>query len=141
MQPTSETGLTTHNHRPKADTQTAVIHLSVDGLVIVRIRDGAYQSLDEAKVNLATAVAATAGRRRPLLVDIRTAQPLDAEARHLYSGQTLVDGFLALALLVDSSPFGRMMGNVYLRIARPGIPTQLFTDEPRAVEWLMKHRG
>ena len=124
-----------------ADTNTAVIHLSVEGLVIVRIRDGAYQSLDDAKTNLATAIAATAGRRRPLLIDIRTAQPLDAEARHLYSGQTLVDGFLALALVVDSSPFGRMMGNVYLRIARPGIPTQLFTDEPRAVEWLIKHRA
>jgi hypothetical protein len=124
-----------------ADTQTAAIHLSVEGLVIVRIRDGAYQSLDDSRINLATAIAATAGRRRPLLVDIRTAQPLDAEARHLYSGQTLVDGFLALALLVDGSPVGRMMGNVYLRIARPGIPTQLFTDEPRAVEWLMTHRG
>jgi len=122
------------------DTKTAVIHLSHDGLVVVRIRDAAYQSLDDAKTNLATALAATASRRRPLLVDIRTAQPLDAEARHHYSGQTLVDGFTALALLVDSSPFGRMMGNVYLRIARPGIPTQLFTDERRALEWLIKHR-
>jgi hypothetical protein len=123
-----------------ADTETAVVHLSGDGLVIVRIRDGAYQSLENAKTNLATAVAATAGTRRPLLVDIRTAQPLDADARHHHSGQTLVEGFLALALLVDSSPFGRMMGNVYLRVARPGIPTQLFTDEGRALEWLIKHR-
>jgi hypothetical protein len=123
-----------------ADTKTAVIHLSDEGVVIVRIRDGAYQSLDDAKTNLATALAATAGRRRPLLVDIRTAQPLDADARHHYSGQTLVDGFLALALLIESSPFGRMMGNVYLRVARPGIPTQLFADERRAVEWLTKHR-
>src|SRR5262245_20648575 len=141
MQPMSDIGLTVDNHSRMADTKTAVIHLSEDGLVIVRIRDGAYQSLNDAKANLATALAATAGRRRPLLVDIRTAQPLDAEARHLYSGQTLVDGFVTLALLVDSSTFGRMMGNVYLRIARPGIPTQLFTDEPRAVEWLMQHRG
>jgi hypothetical protein len=124
-----------------ADTKTAVIHLSNEGVIIVRIRDGAYQSLDDAKTNLATALAETAGRRRPLLVDIRTAQPLEADARHHYSGQTLVDSFLAVALLVESTPFGRMMGNVYLRVARPGIPTQLFTDERRAVEWLIKHRG
>ena len=81
-------------------------------------------------------MAETAGRRRPLLIDIRTAQPLDADARHHYSGQTLVERFSALALLIDASPFGRMMGNVYLRIARPGIPTQLFAEEARAVEWL-----
>ena len=122
-------------------TKTADIHLSGEGLVIVRIHDDAHQLLEDAKVNLATALAETAGPRRPLLVDIRTAQPLDADARHHYSGQTLVDGFLALALLVDASPFGRMMGNVYLRVARPGIPTQLFTDEQRAVEWLIKHRA
>jgi hypothetical protein len=122
------------------DTKTAVIGLSEDGLVIVTIRDNAYQSLDDARTNLATAVAATAGRRRPLLIDIRTAQPLDADARHHYSGQTLVDAFLALALLVESSPFGRMMGNIYFRVARPGIPTRLFTDEGQAVQWLIAHR-
>jgi hypothetical protein len=122
------------------DTKTAAIHLDEDGLVIVKIRDNAYQSLEDAKKNLATAISATAGRRRPLLIDIRTAQPLDADARHHYSGQTLVDGFSALALLVESSPFGRMMGNVYLRVARPGVPSRLFTEERRALEWLINHR-
>src|SRR5882672_9636118 len=111
------------------DTKTARINLNADGLLIVRVNDGAYQSLDDAKENLGVAVAETAGRPRPLLIDIRTAQPLDAEARHHYSGQTLVESFSALALLIDASPFGRMMGNVYLRIARPGIPTQLFAEE------------
>jgi hypothetical protein len=33
-----------------------------------------------------------------------------------------------------------MMGNVYLRVARPGIPAQLFLDEPRAIGWLITHR-
>ena len=121
------------------ETKTAYINLT-DGLVVVKIRDGAYQSLEDAKTNLATALAETGGRRRPLLIDIRTAQPLDADARHHYSGQKLVDGFLALALLVDHSPFGHMLGNVYLRVARPGIPTQLFADETRAVGWLNNHR-
>lgn len=121
-------------------TETATVWLSGDGLVIVRIRDDARQSLEDAKGNLALALSETAGRRRPLLVDIRTAQPLDADARHHYSGQILVDSFSAIALLVDASPFGRTMGNVYLRVARPGIPTRLFTDEARAVEWLITHR-
>jgi hypothetical protein len=50
-----------------------------------------------------------------------------------------VDSFSVLALLVESSFLGRMIGNVYLRVARPGIPTQLFTDESRALEWLSDH--
>lgn len=122
------------------DTETADIRLSDDGVVIVRIHDGAYQSVEDARTNLAAAVSATSGRRRPLLIDIRTAQPLDAAARHHYSGQTLVDSFSAIALLVEGNPFGRMMGNVYLRIARPGIPAQLFTEESRAVAWLINRQ-
>jgi hypothetical protein len=123
------------------ETRTARIGLNDEGLLIVRINDGAYQSLADAEENLALAVSETGGTRRPLLIDIRTAQPLDADARHHYSGQTLVERFSALALLVEASPFGRMMGNVYLRIARPGIPTQLFSDESRALAWLNGHRA
>jgi hypothetical protein len=122
------------------ETKTAHIALNGQGLLIVRINDGAHQSLSDAKENLALAVSETRGARRPLLIDIRKAQPLEADARHHYSGQTLVEGFSALALLIEGSPFGRMMGNVYLRIARPGIPTQLFSDEARALEWLSAFR-
>ena len=118
------------------ETRTARIALNDRGLLIVRINDGAFQSLDDAKENLAVAVSETQGQRRPLLIDIRTAKPLDADARHHYSGLTLVERFSALALLIEGSPFGRMMGNVYLRIARPGIPTQLFAEEAQALKWL-----
>ena len=122
------------------ETKTAWIAFNDLGLLIVRVKDGAHQSLSDAKENLALAVSQTRGERRPLLIDIRKARPLEADARHHYSGQTLVESFSALALLIDGSPFGRMMGNVYLRIARPGIPTQLFADETRAMAWLSAHR-
>ena len=122
------------------ETRTARIALNEHGVVSVRINDGALQSLADAKENLAAAVVETGGRRRPLLIDIRRAKPLDADARHHYSGQTLVDAFLALALLVEASPFGRMFGNVYLRIAKPGIPTRLFSNETEAAEWLNGYR-
>src|SRR4029079_509328 len=43
-------------------------------------------------------------------------------------------------LLVEASPFGRMFGNVYLRIANPGVPTRLFSDETEAAAWLNGYR-
>ena len=123
-----------------AETKTARIALNEEGILIVRIKSGARQSLADAIENLAMAVSETRGKRRPLLVDIRQAQPLDTDARHHYSGQTLIERFTALGLLVEGSPFGRMMGNVYLGVARPGIPTRLFADEAQAVDWLKGHR-
>lgn len=122
------------------ETETAIVALDADGVLSVRIRAGAYQSLANAEQNLGAALGLRAGQRRPLMVDIREAQPLDADVRHYYSGQVLVDGFTALALLVDASPFGRMMGNIYFRVARPGIPTRLFTEPHQAHEWLTRYR-
>ena len=119
------------------ETTTAYIGLASDGVLIVRVRKGAHQRPEHARENLDAAVAETDGHRRPLLVDITGSPPLDAETRHLYSGERLVSAFTALGLLVEASPLGRMMGNLYFRIARPGIPTQLFVDEDRAIEWLL----
>ena len=121
------------------ETNTALVGLGSDGVISVRIRTGAQQSLADAKANLGAALEARDGQRRPLLVDIRNALPLDAEVRHYYSGQVL-DGFTALAMLIDASPFGRMMGNIYLRVARPGIPTRLFTQPEPARAWLIAYR-
>ena len=118
------------------ETTTARISLDDDGVLFVRVRDDARQLAKHALENLDAAVAETQGRRRPLLVDITRAQPLDAEARHLYSGRTLVAAFNALALVVEASPLGLMMGNVYFRVASPGIPARLFTDRARARAWL-----
>ena len=121
------------------ETNTALVRLGSDGVISVRIRSDAQQSLTDAKENLGAALEARDGQRRPLLIDIRDAQPLDAEVRHFYSGQVL-DGFTALAMLIDASPFGRMMGNFYLRVARPGIPTRLFTQPEPARAWLIAYR-
>jgi hypothetical protein len=123
---------------PVASTRTADIFVLEDGCVATRVRPGVAQTPADAEENLNRAIDACGGVRRPLLVDITRAQPLEAEVRHFYTGMILVRSFLALGVLVETSPFGRMMGSVYLRIARPGVPTQLFSDEARAREWLRR---
>ena len=117
-------------------TPTAEIALRDEGIVVTRIEAGVQQSLADARVNLAATVDACARQKRPLLVDISRCLPLEPEVRHYYTGKLLVDSFSALGLLIEASPFGRMMGNVYLRVARPGVPTRLFTDEASAFQWL-----
>ena len=123
------------------ETRTAVIHLAEFGIVIARIKKDANQSITDAQQNLAAAIAETAGQRRPLLIDIRTAKPLEDDARRHYSGPMVVDHFTALGLLVDGGPFGRMMGNLYFRIAKLGIATQLFASEADAIAWLLTYRA
>jgi hypothetical protein len=118
-------------------TPTAEIALQEEaGIVVTRIDAGVQQSLDDARLNLAATVKECGRRKRPLLVDISRCRPLEPEVRHFYTGEVLVESFLALALVVEATPFGRIMGNIYLRVARPGVPTRLFANEAGALAWL-----
>lgn len=120
-------------------TRTAKVELLPNGIVAVRIDPTATQSVSDARENIETAVKAGLPGRRPLLVDIRNCLPLEAETRHYYSGKILIDSFLALCMLLELSPLGQMMGNLYLRVAKPGIPTRLSVNETDALEWLGTH--
>ncbi len=121
-------------------TDTAQIELRDDGIVLVRINARASQGMNDAVANLDAAIEATRGAKRPLCVDISRCEPVSAEVRHFYSGRILDDKFTALGLCITATPFGRMMGNVYLRVARPGIPARLFSDEGQAFDWLKGYR-
>lgn len=121
-------------------TATAEIHLNAEGVIVVKIDRDARQDLSHARENLAAAIATGTGKKRPLLTDIRHCYPLTTEARRYYSGKILLDSFTSLGILIDASVFGKMMGNVYIQIARPGIPTRLFVDEHEALTWLKGHR-
>jgi hypothetical protein len=116
-------------------TRTARIEV-VDGRVVVaRMRDE-VQTLDDARENLAASMRLAEPDRKPLLVDIRAARPLLPEVRVQYAGERFDPYFAAMALLVRNNPLGITMGNIYFKIARPGIPTRIFSDEPKALAWL-----
>ena len=117
------------------DTRTARIEILETGIVVARLSDQ-LQTVDDARQNLDACARLAEPDRKPLLVDIRAAKPLLPEVRHTYMGERLDQSFAAMGLLVRGSPLGRTMGNVYLRIARPGIPTRIFAQEPKAMAWL-----
>lgn len=105
-------------------------------IVAIRILPDVVQSLDDARANIEACIQAAANQRCRLLIDIRKAALISAEVRHYYSGERLTQWFSALALLVEASPLGRVMGNLYLRISQPGVPTRIFSDEDPAMRWL-----
>lgn len=122
------------------ETRTALIHLTDYGIVIARIKKDVLQTLDDATQNLTGAIQETGGRRRPLLIDIRQAIPLEDDVRRHYSGPLVAENFTALGLVVDDGPFGRMMGNLYFRVADLEIATRLFPTEGEAIAWLLEFR-
>jgi len=121
------------------NTRTALVERTSEGIVITRILAEVQQNLNDAMENISVSAEACGSQRAPIVVDLRKAMPLDAETRHYYTGKQLTDSFTSVAILVTAGAFGKMMGNLYLRVANPGIPSRLFDSEAEAVRWSIQH--
>ncbi|HUP56967.1 MAG TPA: GAF domain-containing protein, partial [Bdellovibrionota bacterium] len=121
---------------PRRPNPTAEIWLDSSGLVRVKIMPKKIQTVEIARQNFETAVDVRGGVRRPLLTDIRDAEPLDAAVRSVYAGPAVGECFSAMAILIRQSSLGSMMGNLYFRVAKPGIDMRLFDNESKALDWL-----
>jgi hypothetical protein len=115
-------------------TRTGRAELIGERIVVMRMSD-MVQTVEDARTNFEACARLAAPDRKPFLADIRLAKPLMPEVRRVYMGENLA-AFTAMAMLVRATPLGRTMGNVYLKIARPAIPTKLFTEESKALAWL-----
>src|SRR5437773_6599921 len=121
------------------NTRTACIERTAEGIVIVRVLAEVRQSVNDAVENVSASAEACAGQRAPIIVDLRQAMTLDAETRHYYTGKRLTDFFTSIAILTPGGAFGKMLGNLYLRVANPGIPSRLFDSETEAIQWSAQH--
>lgn len=48
------------------------------------------------------------------------------------------EGMSALAIIMESA-FGCVIGNFYLKVSRPNIPTKLFSNQEQAMKWLQQY--
>jgi hypothetical protein len=121
-------------------TLTATLRMGREGILRVTMNAGASETLVHAKANLAATTALAAGRRVPLLVDLRPVKSLDREARALYSGEQTGSVVCAAAMLIES-PLSRAIGNIFMGLNKPAFPLRLFTSEAEALAWLTGFLG
>lgn len=76
----------------------------------------------------------TQGKPVYLLVDGRNVRHVTLHARS-YLAREGADGILAKAI-VAGNPVLRMIGNFFLRLNKPPVPSSIFKTREEAVEWL-----
>lgn len=122
------------------DTRACRFELDPRGFVRATIRQGIELDLADAREALAATGRLGGGRPVPVLVDSRGIKYQTKEARdHLISPEAERVS-CAVALLVGS-PVSRMIGSFFLRNHHHPSPTQMFTEEAKAVEWLRGYLG
>ena len=112
--------------------------LGEDGIVRIIWVPGAEVTLEDAQETMAAYLKINQGRKRPLFVDTKTMKSLAREARHYYASEEAARVASAVAVIVGT-PVSRVLGNFYLGLSNPHLPTRLFSSEEDALEWLKEY--
>src|SRR4051812_492651 len=102
--------------------------------------DAAEETLADAKDQVAQQRTMLDGKPLPFLMDIRRVRSLSRDARAYFATREAAEVFAATALLI-SSPLSRAVGNFFLGLNKPSMPTRLFTSEADALAWLEQYRS
>ena len=116
-------------------SRVAKLWLGEDGIVRIIHVPGAEVTLEDAKETMLAYMQIRQDKRRPLLVDTRTMKSLAREARKYYAGDEAAQVASAVAIIVGT-PVSRVLGNFYLGLSNPHLPSRLFSSDDEALEWL-----
>lgn len=111
--------------------------LGEDGICYTVVKFNAIIELEDALENTAAVKKVSAGTAFPILVNLKEINYISKEARDHFSMQNRTPGVTAIAMLIKS-PSSKIIGNFFLGLNKPAVPTKLFTDKGKAVNWLQQ---
>jgi hypothetical protein len=115
--------------------RVARLWLGEDGIVRIIHVSGAEVTLEDARETMAAYLKINGGKRLPLFVDTKTMKSMSRETRKYYAGEEAAKVASAAAIIVGT-PASRVLGNFYLGLSNPHLPSRLFSSEEEALEWL-----
>ena len=117
------------------ETRTATVFLYKKNFVKMVMKENVLLDLEDMKANHEAENKVNNYEPHVILVDTRLNSLSSDEARKFSSGDEPAKYRIALAFLFDGLS-GRIVANSYLNLYHPKFPTQKFTDENEAIQWL-----
>ncbi len=117
------------------ETSTAVVSIN-EGIIVAKYAEDSSISAKEVS-EIFEAEAKLAKKKHCILIDLRGFVKLSESAMKVSASDEPIKYRKAAAFLVDSLSV-RIQMQYYLTFAKPKVPTQVFSDEQKALEWLRK---
>jgi len=122
------------------ETGTSRYELRADGVIVQRVTSPKTQTLADARENTAAFASLAAGTSHALVVDLRSNFATERGVREHYASPEAVAYCSAIALLIRSAA-GRVVGNFFLALQSPAVPTRMFAEEADALAWVRRIAG
>lgn len=118
------------------ETRTAILSVDEKGINIVKTKK-LDQTLEDAVENVQASKSLGAGKKIPMLCDIRDIISQTRDCQLYYTGKEAQEVYLAVALIIGS-PISKILGNFFigLRSQNNNVPLKMFNDEKIAYQWL-----
>lgn len=117
----------------EAVLETVLMTYGDDGILRIRINDGAVIGLPQAKLQFETIKRLCGEDKIAVLVDSSASHTITKEAQEFAANN--VGNRIATAV-ISPNPFSKLTLNLFLGIFRPTTPFKMFTSEENAVKWL-----
>ena len=117
------------------ETRTATVSLIKENFVKMVMKQDVLLDLEDMQENHEAENRINNHQPHVILIDTRNNSISTDEARKFSASEEVAQYRIALAFLFDGLS-GRIVANSYLNLYHPKMPTQKFTDEKEAVQWL-----
>ncbi len=109
------------------------------GIICIVFKKNLILSEEIAKDMVNERLKISNGVIRPLFADISELASVDIKARKYLAGEEAARFISAGAIRVNGL-ISKLAGNIFLSVDKPLVPSKLFTDRDKAIEWLKKYR-
>lgn len=110
-----------------------------NGIVIGVLRNDFILTEKDAMQLVRKRLEISGGNTMPILADITHSMGADSRAKQYLSRGDGIRQLSAGAFLAGN-PVSKFMGNLFLSVNCPAIPSKLFTERRKAMQWLLQYK-
>lgn len=110
-----------------------------NGILFLVYKRRLVMTLDVAKKIVEDRLKVSNGISRPMFLDGRNFLSTNRETMRYYKTKEVVR-FVTGSAFLSGNYLGWLAGNIFLALEKPLVPTKLFTDAKKALEWLERYK-
>ena len=111
-----------------------------DGIIFTVFKKNTILNLEVSQLVVSERIKVSNSKAAPLCVDLTNVYNTDTQARKYMASKEAVAFITAGAFLLDNEIM-KLAGNIFIKIDKPLIPTKLFTDKDKAIQWLQNYKS
>ncbi len=113
----------------------SIINLRYDGIIVLITKDNTTLDVEDVRENAETFGLLSGGKKAPILIIGGAYSTVTKDARDFMATEESLKYSLCEAFLLKYLA-QRILINFYIKVNKPIVPTKMFTNEDKAIEWL-----